>query len=157
MFPWLVVASLLSAAPGIISSFEKKPDMPSAEELSGAMTPEQQAQFMEMLDRRLTKTASTDIAKVRQDAANRGAFRSGQLPVLETDILGRKQEALASAELQIAMQRTQGLAGARKSLMEMEWGDYGARQEAAGAGMGAGFSNFLRLLELRYPIKPAKE
>ena len=137
----------LGALSGLFGLGKKEPKLPTAEELAGGLSPEMEERFISGLSRRLEKRGAKDIASVRQAAASRGAFRSGQLPILEADVKSDILDRISEARTQIEMDRSQGLASAQRFLAGEKMRRFESGQEAAGGALGTNLQNLLRLSE----------
>ena len=150
------IATLAQAGAGIAGLFKKEPKLPTADELSPGLSKEDEAKFLETLERRLQRRAGNDVQDVRQSAANRGAFRGGQLPQLELEARSRVGEGLADAKTQLALTRAEGTAGANRLLFSERMQRFNKGKEAAGGALGGSLANLLKLLDLS-DTKPKTE
>jgi hypothetical protein len=131
----------LGAAASIYSLFQKNNEVGSAEELGGVLSEEDIAKLLSSQESKLQGRAISDVKSVRQAAAQRGAFRSGQLPGLELQARSKVGEGLSDLENQLRMRNAQARGVGARTRAGILAGQDTSRQQAAGSSLGFNLSN----------------
>lgn len=138
------ILTVLSMIPGFASMFKKRPSAPSYDELG--MSEEERKRIMSSIERRINKGVGESIGDVRNTAASRGGYRSGQLPMMEQRIRSGGTDSLADAMARL----TEGNVERRFDWAKYKYGQdvsgYRSGQEAGGQGFGMGLSNLVAML-----------
>ena len=143
---WATIIPAIISAVGAIAQMSKKgPSTPSSSELSGNLSEEEESKLMASLEGRLTRRSDKDIESIRQNAASRGAFRSGQLPILEQESKAGITQGLADAQTQLTLQRARGRGEGARARYNLLSGQYQQTQSGAGQNLGLNLSNLVEM------------
>ncbi len=145
----------IQAASALAGLFQKRPRAPQLPADFGQLDPESERRILDAIERRVGRSTTGGLERVKSLAAKRGFVRSGLLPKLETDVISAGQSDLSEAFAQFELgkvnrkfQADRFRATRNLNIYNEQLGDYSGGQQAAAGSLG-NLSTLLMLLQGR--------
>ena len=144
--PFAAIVALAQLGIGAYGMFRKRPKAPSG----GGISPELEQQMLTSLKRRIGERRDLSLGATRERAAQRGFYRSGQLPQLEQGIERSADQQYSEALTEYELAKAQREASLRELIWSKGMEEWGAGQKAGGEALGGGFDALMAFLEQKY-------